>query len=71
MKKAFELSVLCDAEVALIVFSPRGKLYEFSSSRYYYYFVSMCIYNIGFALDRVLISCLIVVDIFLMAKKNY
>ncbi|XP_057511516.1 agamous-like MADS-box protein AGL19 isoform X2 [Actinidia eriantha] len=33
LKKAFELSVLCDAEVALIVFSPRGKLYEFSNSR--------------------------------------
>ncbi|CAN1332766.1 MADS-box transcription factor 50 [Linum perenne] len=33
LKKAFELSVLCDAEVALIIFSPRGKLYEFSSSR--------------------------------------
>ncbi|KAL1830255.1 hypothetical protein DCAR_0209688 [Daucus carota subsp. sativus] len=32
MKKAYELSVLCDAEVALIVFSSRGKLYEFSSS---------------------------------------
>ncbi|XP_040988418.1 agamous-like MADS-box protein AGL19 isoform X2 [Juglans microcarpa x Juglans regia] len=32
LKKAFELSVLCDAEVALIVFSPRGKLYEFSSA---------------------------------------
>lgn len=32
MKKAFELSVLCDAEVGLMVFSPRGKLYEFSSS---------------------------------------
>ncbi|XP_011033831.1 PREDICTED: agamous-like MADS-box protein AGL19 [Populus euphratica] len=32
LKKAFELSVLCDAEVALIVFSTRGKLYEFSSS---------------------------------------
>ncbi|XP_022881146.1 MADS-box protein SOC1-like isoform X4 [Olea europaea var. sylvestris] len=31
-KKAFELSVLCDAEVALIIFSPGGKLYEFSSS---------------------------------------
>ncbi|XP_050230537.1 agamous-like MADS-box protein AGL19 [Mercurialis annua] len=31
LKKAFELSVLCDAEVALIIFSPRGKLYEFSS----------------------------------------
>lgn len=34
LKKAFELSVLCDAEVALIIFSPRGKLYEFASSRY-------------------------------------
>ncbi|CAK8560928.1 unnamed protein product [Lathyrus sativus] len=32
MKKAFELSVLCDAQVALIVFSPRGRLYEFASS---------------------------------------
>ncbi|XP_054782163.1 MADS-box protein SOC1-like isoform X3 [Prosopis cineraria] len=32
LKKAFELSVLCDAEVGLIIFSPRGKLYEFSSS---------------------------------------
>ncbi|XP_057519647.1 truncated transcription factor CAULIFLOWER A-like [Amaranthus tricolor] len=31
MKKAHELSVLCDAEIALIVFSSRGKLYEFSS----------------------------------------
>jgi hypothetical protein len=35
LKKAFELSVLCDAEVALIIFSPRGKLYEFSSSSRY------------------------------------
>ncbi|KAF8408438.1 hypothetical protein HHK36_007591 [Tetracentron sinense] len=26
LKKAYELSVLCDAEVALIVFSTRGKL---------------------------------------------
>ncbi|PPD74280.1 hypothetical protein GOBAR_DD28783 [Gossypium barbadense] len=33
LKKAFELSVLCDAEVALIIFSTRGKLYEFSSAR--------------------------------------
>ncbi|KAF6148449.1 hypothetical protein GIB67_038804 [Kingdonia uniflora] len=31
MKKAFELSVLCEAEVALIIFSNRGKLYEFTS----------------------------------------
>ncbi|KAK3443363.1 hypothetical protein EUGRSUZ_B03516 [Eucalyptus grandis] len=32
LKKAYELSVLCDAEVALIIFSHRGKLYEFCSS---------------------------------------
>ncbi|KAG4119556.1 hypothetical protein ERO13_D11G087800v2 [Gossypium hirsutum] len=32
LKKAFELSVLCDVEVALIIFSPRGKPYEFASS---------------------------------------
>ncbi|GLU10901.1 hypothetical protein SLE2022_276780 [Rubroshorea leprosula] len=32
LKKAYELSVLCDAEVALIVFSTRGKLYEFCST---------------------------------------
>nr|AEX92976.1 MADS box protein 1 [Agave tequilana] len=32
LKKAYELSVLCDAEVALVIFSNRGKLYEFCSS---------------------------------------
>ncbi|XP_006657934.1 MADS-box transcription factor 18 [Oryza brachyantha] len=31
LKKAREISVLCDADVALIVFSTKGKLYEFSS----------------------------------------
>ncbi|KAG6778920.1 hypothetical protein POTOM_015283 [Populus tomentosa] len=31
LKKAYELSVLCDAEVALIVFSTRGRLYEYSN----------------------------------------
>ncbi|CAN6832195.1 unnamed protein product [Brassica oleracea var. botrytis] len=31
-KKAEELSVLCDADVALIVFSSTGKLFEFCSS---------------------------------------
>lgn len=35
-KKAQELSVLCDAEVSLIVFSSSGKLFEYSSSRYIY-----------------------------------
>ncbi|KAJ8511841.1 hypothetical protein OPV22_002275 [Ensete ventricosum] len=32
LKKALELSVLCDVEVALIIFSSRGKLHQFSSS---------------------------------------
>ncbi|KAK4414126.1 MADS-box transcription factor 13 [Sesamum alatum] len=31
LKKAFELSLLCDAEVALLIFSPSGKSYQFSS----------------------------------------
>ncbi|GJX99092.1 MADS-box transcription factor CDM77 [Tanacetum coccineum] len=37
LKKAYELSVLCDAELALIIFSTRGKLYEFSSTSRNYY----------------------------------
>ncbi|XP_024641588.1 truncated transcription factor CAULIFLOWER D [Medicago truncatula] len=32
LKKAFELCVLCDAEVALIIFSSRGKLFQYSST---------------------------------------
>jgi len=35
LKKAFELSVLCDAEVAVIVFSPKGKLYEYATDDRY------------------------------------
>jgi hypothetical protein len=35
LKKAYELSVLCDAEVALIIFSNRGKLFEFCSGQRY------------------------------------
>lgn len=31
-KKAYELSVLCDAEIAFIVFSHKGTLFEFASS---------------------------------------
>ena len=32
-KKAEELSVLCDADVAVIIFSSTGKLFEYASSR--------------------------------------
>ncbi|GLJ12109.1 hypothetical protein SUGI_0184490 [Cryptomeria japonica] len=34
MKKAQELSVLCDAQVGLVIFSQTGKLSRFSSPRY-------------------------------------
>ncbi|PIN10777.1 hypothetical protein CDL12_16629 [Handroanthus impetiginosus] len=35
LKKAKELSVLCDVDVAAIIFSSRGKLYHFCSSKRY------------------------------------
>ncbi|KZV47275.1 hypothetical protein F511_07698 [Dorcoceras hygrometricum] len=34
LKKANELAVLCDADVAVIIFSSTGRLFEFSSSEY-------------------------------------
>ncbi|CAN6686190.1 unnamed protein product [Malus baccata var. baccata] len=33
LKKAKELSILCDAEVGLIVFSGTGRLYDYASTR--------------------------------------
>lgn len=36
LKKAHEISVLCDAEVGLIVFSNKGKLFEYSTDSWYY-----------------------------------
>jgi len=35
IKKAYELSVLCDIDLALIVFSPSGKLTQYSNCRYF------------------------------------
>ncbi|XP_074559757.1 MADS-box transcription factor 15-like [Curcuma longa] len=32
LKKAHEISVLCDAQVGLLIFSPKGKLYEYSTN---------------------------------------
>lgn len=46
LKKAYELSVLCDAEVALIIFSGRGKLYEFCSSLRYLYIYQNIYYHV-------------------------
>ncbi|KAL2901572.1 MADS-box protein SOC1, partial [Bienertia sinuspersici] len=33
LKKAFQFSILSGAEVALLIFSPSGKLNEFANSR--------------------------------------
>ncbi|GKV26608.1 hypothetical protein SLEP1_g35873 [Rubroshorea leprosula] len=33
LKKAKELSILCDAEVGLIIFSSTNKLYEYANTR--------------------------------------
>ena len=34
LKKARELSILCDAEVGLIIFSSTGRLYDYASTRF-------------------------------------
>ncbi|KAL6325180.1 hypothetical protein AAG906_023025 [Vitis piasezkii] len=44
MKKAHELSILCDVDLALIIFSARGRLYEFCSGNRYsllYIYISL------------------------------
>jgi hypothetical protein len=59
LKKAKELSVLCDAEVGVVIFSSHGKLYELTTKGsvshlylsihviiYYYYFPFSIIINI-------------------------
>lgn len=44
LKKARELSILCDAEVGVIIFSSTGKLYDYASSRLYSFslFLTFC-----------------------------
>lgn len=35
IKKAYELSILCDIDIALIMFSPSGRVSHFSGRRRY------------------------------------
>lgn len=53
-KKASELSLLCDAQVALIIFSATGKLFEYSSSRYTYLICPFLLSHLCFRLFLVL-----------------
>lgn len=39
MKKAKQLSVLCDVDVAVLVFSSRGRLFEFSSTNRFFFYL--------------------------------
>ena len=32
MKKAYELSVLCDCEIAVVIFNSHNKLFQYASS---------------------------------------
>lgn len=53
MKKAHELSILCDVDLALIIFSARGRLYEFcSGNRYSLIYTYIYITDLCFSLRR-------------------
>jgi MADS-box transcription factor len=73
LKKAYELSVLCDAEVALVVFSTRGRLYEYANNRFDFTLVSnhqifiIVIYLILFIYKKILMilslsCCLLLIE---------
>ncbi|GJQ10257.1 hypothetical protein GpartN1_g2048.t1 [Galdieria partita] len=45
VKKAFELSVLCDCDVSLVIFSPSGKMFEYHSDKWVTLFEKMFTYE--------------------------
>ncbi|KAG8364167.1 hypothetical protein BUALT_Bualt19G0098900 [Buddleja alternifolia] len=47
LKKARELSILCDAEVGLMIFSSTGRLHEFANTRLQQLSFEACSLNIG------------------------
>ncbi|KAK8956155.1 Agamous-like MADS-box protein AGL1 [Platanthera guangdongensis] len=51
LKKAYELSVLCDAEVALVIFSTRGRLYEYANNRFILLLLLIFLYSISTSLS--------------------
>ncbi|KAM3341103.1 hypothetical protein P3S68_028738 [Capsicum galapagoense] len=44
VKKAHEILLLCDAEVALIVFSQKGKIFEYSSDSCLSYYLMLLLF---------------------------
>ncbi|RRT35893.1 hypothetical protein B296_00048083 [Ensete ventricosum] len=51
LKKAKELSVLCDADIGIIVFSAHGKLYELATKGYPH--TATCIFHYCFIAPQV------------------
>lgn len=43
IKKAYELSVLCDVDLALILFSPSGRLSFFSGRKRFFFVYDTCL----------------------------
>lgn len=54
LKKAHEISVLCDADVGLIVFSTKGKLFEYATDSWYVFslLLLLFVYNLSYQLIR-------------------
>lgn len=52
LKKAYELSVLCDAEIALIVFSSRGRVYEFSNNKYVHIYTFLLLLDLDYMYEQ-------------------
>ncbi|XP_058095445.1 agamous-like MADS-box protein MADS1 isoform X2 [Magnolia sinica] len=57
LKKAYELSVLCDAEVALIVFSSRGRLFEYANNRHLQLELLFGYFSVKTTIDRYKKAC--------------
>lgn len=71
MKKAYELSVLCDCEIALIIFNSTNKLFQYASTDMDKVLLKYTEYNephesrtnsdiveVGFDLTNILIICI-------------
>ncbi|KAG9150641.1 hypothetical protein Leryth_008104 [Lithospermum erythrorhizon] len=59
MKKANQLAILCDVEVAVIIFSDRGKLYHFAgpNNRSAHQFLFNIIHKLCHILTRHYLQC--------------
>ena len=70
LKKAHEISVLCDADVALIVFSNKGKLFEYSSdSRFLQIILSTTLIYSFNLLVLLVVACFYTYFSFLIVSK--